>query len=111
MTTRHYLGAHTRAILYALEATTSMTRAQVMAATGVDSDTAKIYLRRCIARGLATTDTTATPPTYSAAPGWRAFLVTVRPPDKPKQPKAPPPCIVEIARRTQPNSVFALGAM
>lgn len=111
MTTRHYLGENTKAILNTLDAHGPMSRDQVVAATGIERDTVRQYLRRCAFRGLVTVDRTVIPPVFAAAPGWEAFLVTTRPPDKPKKPKPELVSTVAIARMTQPNSVFALGAM
>lgn len=113
MTTRHYLGENTKAILNTLDANGPMSRDQVVAATGIERDTVGKYLRRCAFRGLVTADRTVNPPVFATTPGWQAFLTTTRPPDKPKKtkPKPEPVSTVAIARMTQPNSVFALGAM
>lgn len=110
MTTRHYLGENTKAILNTLDAHGPMSRDQVVAATGIERDTVGKYLRRCAFRGLVTADRTASPPVFAVKPGWEAYLVTTRPPDKPKKPRPEPVTTVAIARQTQPNSVFALGA-
>lgn len=111
MTTRHYLGEHTTAILSALSAGGPMNKVQLAAVTGIDPETVRTYLRRCAFRGLATVDREARPPIFAAAPGWEAFCVTKRPPDKPARPRPDPISTVALARMTQPNSVFALGAM
>lgn len=110
MTTRHYLGENTKAILNTLDKNGPMSRDQVVAATGIERDTVGTYLRRCAFRGLVTADRTVNPPVFATTPGWQAFLVTTRPPDKPKKPRPEPITTVAIARQTQPNSVFALGA-
>jgi hypothetical protein len=110
MTFRHYLGENTKAILNTLDANGPMSRDQVVAATGIERDTVGTYLRRCAFRGLVTADRTVTPPVFAVTPGWEAYLVTTRPPDRPKKPRPEPVTTVAIARQTQPNSVFALGA-
>lgn len=110
MTTRHYLGENTKAILNTLDKNGPMSRDQVVSATGIERDTVRQYLRRCAFRGLVTADRTVNPPVFATTPGWQAFLVTTRPPDKPKKPRTEPVTTVAIARQTQPNSVFALGA-
>lgn len=84
MTTRHYLGENTKAILNTLDANGPMSRDQVVAATGIERDTVRQYLRRCAFRGLVTVDRTGLVPAYTVRPTWRERLEPKRRPEKPK---------------------------
>ena len=72
--TRNNYGAHTIAILTALEERGTCTARQVTDATGLEYDTARQYLRRCAFRGLVTVDHVGRVPAYTVSPhgasGW-----------------------------------------
>ncbi len=92
MTHRNNLGAHTIAILTALEERGTSTARQVTDATGLEYDTARQYLRRCAFRGLVTVEHAGRLPVYTVSPTWRERL----------QPKARP-----VKERPAPQTTVA----
>lgn len=84
MTHRNNLGAHTIAILEALDRLGQSTTRQITDATGLEYDTTRQYLRRCAFRGLVVVDRTGRVPGYTVRPTWRERLEPKRRPEKPK---------------------------
>ena len=107
MTHRNNLGAHTIAVLTALEERGTCTARQVTDATGLEYDTARQCLRRCAFRGLVTVDHVGRVPAYTVKPTWRERLEPKKPPAKPK-----PETTVQRAIRKRPvlQNIFWQGA-
>lgn len=84
MTYRSPLGAHTIAILAALEGLGQSTARQVTDAARLEYDTVRQYLRRCAFRGLVTVEHKGRVPAYTVKPTWRERLEPKKPPAKPK---------------------------
>lgn len=74
MTHRNNLGAHTIAILIAVEKSGPSTARQATDATGLEYETVRQYLRRCAFRGLLTVDHVGRLPVYTVSPTWRERL-------------------------------------
>lgn len=74
MIPRNQLGAHSVAILEALEKLGQSSPMQVSAETGLNHDLARQYLRRCAFRGLLTVDHVGRLPVYTVSPTWRERL-------------------------------------
>ena len=72
MTQRNTLGAHTLAILEAVEKLGASTPIQVSAATGLEHSLTRQYLRRCAFRGLLSVEHRGRVPVYAVKDGWRA---------------------------------------
>ena len=92
MTHRNNLGAHTIAILAAVEKSGPSTARQATDATGLEYETVRQYLRRCAFRGLLTVEHAGRLPVYTVSPTWREHL----------QPKAQP-----VKERPAPQTTVA----
>ena len=104
MKIRKRAGENTKILIRAINPTGSTLR-EATDASGLHDDAARSYMRRCEMRGLVTVNRDCTPHIIRPVAGWEALI-------EPQQKiKKPPLSVVEFAIRTQPNSVFALGAM
>ena len=100
MTHRNNLGAHTIAILTALEERGTCTARQVTDATGLEYDTARQYLRRCAFRGLVTVEHKGRVPAYRVKATWRE---RIEPKPRPVMPRPTPETTVQRAIRKRPE--------
>ena len=100
------LGAHTIAILEALDRMGQSTARQVTAETGLEYGTVRQYLRRCTFRGLVTVQHIGRLPAYTVKPTWRQRLEPVQ---RAVEQKPTPETTVARALRMRPalHSVWA----
>lgn len=104
MKPRKRAGENAKILIRAINPTGSTLR-EATDASGLHDDAARSYMRRCEIRGLVTVNRDCTPHIIRPVAGWEALI------EPPPKIKKPPLSVVEFAIRTQPNSVFALGAM
>ena len=104
MKPRKRAGENTKILIRAINPTGSTLR-EATDASGLHDDAARSYMRRCEMRGLVTVNRDCTPHIIRPVAGWEALI------ESPPKIKKPPLSVVEFAIRTQPNSVFALGAL
>lgn len=108
------IGARIREVLSVVEAMGSATFIQVRPrlSGGVEHSNAAKYCSRAVGLGLMTVDRDKKPMVFTPVDGWRQ-LIEEREAAEPvaEEPHPTSDETVAIARRTQPNSVFALAAM
>lgn len=108
------IGARIREVLSVVEAMGSATVIQVRPrlSGGVEHSNAAKYCSRAVGLGLMTVDRDKKPMVFTPVDGWRQ-LIEEREAAEPvaEEPRPTSDETVAIARRTQPNSVFALAAM
>lgn len=108
------IGARIREVLSIVEAMGTATVSQVRPRLtgGVEHSNAARYCSRAVGLGLMTVDRDKKPMVFTPVNGWRQ-LIEEREAAEPvaKEPRQTGDETVAIARRTQPNSVFALAAM
>jgi hypothetical protein len=108
------IGARIREVLSIVEAMGSATVIQVRPrlSGGVEHSNAAKYCSRAVGLGLMTVDRDKKPMVFTPVDGWRQ-LIEEREAAEPvaEEPRPTGEETVAIARRTQPNSVFALAAM
>lgn len=69
------VGKHIRAVMELLDADGPLSYIDLFSISDLDrSENATKYLRRCVAMGYATVDTTVFPRLYKAAPDWRKAI-------------------------------------
>ncbi|MBP6616383.1 MAG: hypothetical protein KA195_00270 [Burkholderiaceae bacterium] len=103
-TTRNRIGEYTNALLQTLE-DGPMTREQLRDYNLMPSRHLRHYLRRCEFRGLLTVDRDGRSEVYTVSSTWREFLAVPGAAAKKKR-KPGPVSAVDLARATQPSSVF-----